>query len=279
MLESSTTTATTEQIHSYIPVPMQLTLLVLFVVNACSAFRVNKSLIRAPRCRTDLGALNELTEFNPTLEPPFNRKLVYSAMWVSLTAYAFLLCPGGTPAAAAIDNDIIQIMIATPYDGQITPIFASIFNAFPIVSILYASLLLPGAKGQKLPTPLFVASSLAIGYFGLGPYLGFRDLKTEVLDENKGKGSFLFESKITPVLMIGCTLFLTYFAGFGAYSGDRMESFIELFKAQRFIQISTIDLTMLALAVSILDLIKNVTILFNHFYPLDDSFMIRFEKT
>jgi hypothetical protein len=63
-------------------------------------------------------------------------------------------------------------LIANPFGGAVNPIFTSIFNLFPIVSVIYSGLLLSASKGQRLPTPLFVWSSYAVGFFALGPYLG-----------------------------------------------------------------------------------------------------------
>ena len=65
-------------------------------------------------------------------EEPFNRKLAYGSLWGLLVAYVFLAAPGGSPEAAAIDNDLIAKLISTPYDGEVTPLYASLFNIFPV---------------------------------------------------------------------------------------------------------------------------------------------------
>jgi hypothetical protein len=64
------------------------------------------------------------------------------------------------PGAAAIDSDIIMTMVKTPFNGSISPIFVAIFNLLGVYPLIYASLLLPGAKEQRIPALPFVVSSM-----------------------------------------------------------------------------------------------------------------------
>jgi len=109
------------------------------------------------------------------IKPP---RLAYALLWVSFVVYAFVIAPGGSPEAAAIDGTIIAKMISTPYDGTINPIFVAIFNSLGIVPAVLASLLLPGSgrlrqsegggPSQRLPALPFVIGSFALGFFGVG---------------------------------------------------------------------------------------------------------------
>jgi len=58
-------------------------------------------------------------------------------------------------------------MIQSPFapENVNSPIFGSIFNALGILPAVYASLLLPGTKKQKVPGLAFVVSSFALGFF------------------------------------------------------------------------------------------------------------------
>ena len=180
-------------------------------------------------------------------------RLAYATLWVGLLVYAFGFAPGGSEAAGALDAELIKLMIQTPYDATntISPVFGAIFNALGILPAIYASLLLPGGKlSQKLPALPFVVSSFALGFFGVGPYLGLRNKRTEVSDSERGRGSALFEFKLTSLAMLGFALFLTYFAVTGQYAGsDRVADFIQAFQTQRLVHVSTIDFTILSLAV------------------------------
>lgn len=124
-----------------------------------------------------------------------NLKGPYLALWGSFVLYAFALSPGGSPEAGAVDSSLIAEIISTPFDGQITPIFVALFNSLGIIPAIYASLLLPGAKEQKVPALPFVASSFALGFFGLGPYLGLRE--RQIAPTEYGRGTRLFEFKGT----------------------------------------------------------------------------------
>jgi len=182
------------------------------------------------------------------LEPP---RLFYFILWISLAAYAFGIAPGGTAEATLVDNELIKKLIFTPYDGTTNPIFVAIFNYLGILPAVYASLLLPGSKKQKVPTLPFVILSFALGFFATGPYLGLRSIENSVSDSEKGRGSFLFESKITGLLLLGFASFLTYYGISNSFGNpiSAINEYIELFKNQRLVHVSTIDFTILSLAV------------------------------
>ena len=238
---------------------------ILYATHNCFAFRVNtvhqttffknKELIATgPRQinnnrPTQLYALvkNEGTIENRS-EPP---RIPYLILWLGLVIYAFGFAPGGSPEAAAIDSEIIAKMISTPYDGTSNPLFVAIFNYLGIVPAVYASLLLPGSKSQSVPALPFVVSSFALGFFGVGPYLAARNLQTEVVQSERGQGSVLFESKITALLLLAFGAYLTYYALTNTI-GDAahvVDDFIKLFQTQRLVHVSTVDFTILSLAV------------------------------
>lgn len=190
----------------------------------------------------------DIDKNEPLLSP---RRMIYLILWIGLLVYAFGYSPGGSEAASAIDNELILGMLSTPFDGKINPLFVSLFNSLGVIPLINASLLLPGAKGQKIPALPFVMGSLALGFFGIGPYLCLRNLKTDVLSQERGRGSAIFEFKGTSLALLGFSLFLVYYALSGIVSdGNCLGNFIELFKSQRLVHISTIDFTILSLAMS-----------------------------
>lgn len=182
-------------------------------------------------------------------ETPLIPKALYSILWLGLVTYAFTVAPGSSADAALIDTSIILKMISTPFDGTISPIFVAIFNALGILPAIYASLLLPGSKNQTLPALPFVVSSFALGFFGIGPYLAFRKRKIDVVDSERGRGSFIFENKLSAVGMLLFALYLGYYAISGSINENGVQSFIELFSSQRLVHVSTIDFAILSLAV------------------------------
>jgi len=179
-----------------------------------------------------------------------SRRISYLILWLGLIGYAFGLSPGGSPESTIIDNNTIMDMIYSPYVGKYSPIFVSIFNALGLLPLILASLLLPGAKLQRVPAIPFVVLSMFLGFFGIGPYLGLRYIKTDISDANKGRGTSIFEFKPVSVLFLGFGLYLCYYAVFGTFDGDRIGAFLEMFKNQRLAHVSTIDFTILSLAVS-----------------------------
>jgi len=176
--------------------------------------------------------------------------LAYLSLWVGLLAYAFGFSPGGSAEASAIDTELIAKMISTPFDGTTNQVFAALFNALGVLPAIYASLLLPGSKGQRVPALPFVMGSFALGFFGVGPYLGLRNINTKVSSTERGRGSIVFEFKGTSLALVGFSLYLAYYALSGLLAdGQCLSDFLTLFQSQRLVHVSTIDFTILSLAV------------------------------
>jgi hypothetical protein len=203
---------------------------------------------RLPLLLRDASSEPVIFETGETAPP----RLAYLGLWLGLLIYAFSLAPGGSDAAGLVDTEIIKTMISTPFDSSnpSSPVFTSIFNALGILPAVYASLLLPGSKlGQKIPALPFVMGSFALGFFGVGPYLGLRNKRESVLDSERGRGSILFEFKGTSLALLGFAMYLIYFAVTGAYAGvDRWSDYLNLFSSSRLAHVSTIDFSILSLA-------------------------------
>ena len=139
-------------------------------------------------------------------------------------------------------------MITAPFDGSISPIFVALFNSLGVLPAVYASLLLPGGKIQKVPALPFVIGSFALGFFGIGPYLGIRTINTTVTNATRGRGSGAFEFKGASMGMLAFAAYLLYYAIYGDFDGDRVQSFVELFNNQKLVHVSSLDFTILSIA-------------------------------
>ena len=190
-------------------------------------------------------------------EPLFSaRRLSYLSLWTGLLGYTTYFTNTMTPEATAAGPAILNSAIFTPFDGTLSPIFITLFFFLGILPCVYGSLLLPASKNQKVWALPFVASSFALGFFGIGPYLGLRNRapSPEILTtSDRDTGAILFDNKITPVFLLGSAIYLIYYALTGEFSGgDRWEGYTDLFNTQPLARISTIDFTILSLAVSLL---------------------------
>lgn len=200
-------------------------------------------------------SLQSSTEDDATLEATLSpRRLSYLALWVGLLAYTTDFSSHISAEAAAVAPQVLNTAIFTPFDGTLSPVFVTLFFFLGILPTVYGSLLLPSAKQQKVWALPFVASSFALGFFGMGPYLGLRN-KSPILPaltpEDRDTGSILFDNKFTPILLLASTVYLVYYAFNGAYIGDdRWQGFLDLFNSQPLARISSIDFTILSLAVS-----------------------------
>lgn len=173
------------------------------------------------------------------------------ALWISFTYYAFNLAPPDADTATTLA--LIQQTVSAPFGGEVNPIYSTVFNLLGVYPAMYAALLLPGAGGKKqsIPAQPFVFGSFALGFFGLGPYLAFRNKNTSGLKSEAGFGNGLFESKLTAALLLIGASFLVY-SGIATPLGsgaDKWADFVQLFSSQRLVHVSTIDFTVLSLTV------------------------------
>lgn len=177
------------------------------------------------------------------------KRLIYTILWLGLVVYAFGIAPGGNIEAAAKDTQLITTILSTPFDGSVSPLFVAVFNALGILPAVFASLLLPGGKGQRVPAFPFVFSSFFLGFFGIGPYLFLREEKPKVSYEQRGFGTAAFEPKLASLCLLGFTLYLAYYALTASPLTESISSYLQLFSSQRLVHVSTIDFTILSLAV------------------------------
>ena len=182
------------------------------------------------------------------------RRISYLSLWVGLLGYSTYFSSQISPEAEAASAKILNTSIFSPFDGFLSPIFVTLFLFLGILPAIYGSILLPSSKRQKVWALPFVASSFALGFFGMGPYLGLRNKSSSpesLCAEDRDTGSALFDNKVTPFFLLASALYLIYFGLTGSYDGsDRWKDYLDLFNTQPLARISTIDFTILSLAVS-----------------------------
>ena len=94
--------------------------------------------------------------------------------------------------------------------------------------------------------------SFFLGFFGLGPYLGVRDMRNTYDTADATRISGLFESKSVSFLILAFFLYIVYgaYTGVAAIGFDKtISDFESLFSQQSLVHISTIDCVILSLAV------------------------------
>ena len=185
------------------------------------------------------------------------RRISYFLLWTGLFAYANYFTTS-VNVDEEVANKVLNTAIFTPFDGTLSPIFVTIFLFLGILPTVYSSLLLPAAKQQKVWCLPFVGCSFALGFFGIGPYLLLREKSptTQPLTiEDRDTGAGLLEFKGTPFFLLFSAIYLVYFALTGDYVGgvassslDRWQGYVDLFNTQPLVRISTIDFTILTLA-------------------------------
>jgi hypothetical protein len=164
-----------------------------------------------------------MTQSEEALEPTFSpRRASYLTLWLGLLAYSTYFTSTVTPEAALLSPVILNTAILTPFDGSLSPVFVTLFFFLGILPVVYGSLLLPSAKKQKVWALPFVASSFALGFFGIGPYLGLRNKSPNPVtlsQEDRDTGASIFDNKITPFFLLASAVYLIYFSLNGSFEG------------------------------------------------------------
>eukprot|EP00566_Odontella_aurita_P027454 CAMPEP_0113595922 /NCGR_PEP_ID=MMETSP0015_2-20120614/40028_1 /TAXON_ID=2838 /ORGANISM="Odontella" /LENGTH=170 /DNA_ID=CAMNT_0000503337 /DNA_START=24 /DNA_END=533 /DNA_ORIENTATION=- /assembly_acc=CAM_ASM_000160 len=92
-------------------------------------------------------------------------------------AFAYARTVGEAPGAS---QEVLNQFLMDPIHPGVNEIFAVVFNLLGLAPVVLASLIMPSARGQKLPATPFLALSAAAGYTAVGPYMAFRQPAVDV---------------------------------------------------------------------------------------------------
>jgi hypothetical protein len=177
------------------------------------------------------------------------RTIAVGALWAAFLSYAFLLSPGRDPVGAAADAALLSQMIVLQFPPVANRAFFCLFNALGVLPFVYALLLLPGSKDQKVPALPFVAGSFALGFFGLGPYLALRESRETIEEEDMGRVARFFNSRLGAAFF---TLPLTLAILFVLLSPETLASvpeYLDMCRSQMLVNVSSIDFLILSLLI------------------------------
>lgn len=184
----------------------------------------------------------------PQPKPLASRNAVYGKLWVLLVIFAFGLAPGsfGDPA----DTELLQKFIANPTSPSaagVNELYYFIFNLFAVVPPALGALILPGSRGQRVPSWPFAAASLGLGYFAIGPLMTLRTPRQAVGVEGDFPARGIVESKPFALGLLLFTLVLPFSSELLAVDNwpAVLTGFKELFDSSRFVCVSCLDLFLL----------------------------------
>lgn len=173
------------------------------------------------------------------------RTLGIFALWASLIAYVALGAPGKDAVSSAADTELLNKLIANPFDTTVPPFFACVFNFMGLWPAWYACALLPGAAKQKpVPAAPFLLGSVAVGMFSLSPYLALREYREKDITQGDLNGlSRWTEGKLNAVFLSAGAAGLFYY-GLTANDGNvaqSLDQYVELFRNSLFAHVTSLD--------------------------------------
>uniref|UniRef100_A0A7S4F170 ADP,ATP carrier protein n=1 Tax=Chrysotila carterae TaxID=13221 RepID=A0A7S4F170_CHRCT len=184
-------------------------------------------------------------EMVPSWKSP--ARIGIALVWLLFISYAFIFAPN-SPESAARDQEIILQFFDSARMFDINAYFFCTFNSLGVLPAVYAALLLPGAEEQRpLPALPFVGSSIALGYFGIAPYLVFRQPRTEVTQQSfGGLLARVLESRLYAAPLVAAAIALAARAIGSADDPAVLDEFVNIFQTSQLAHISTIDLVILS---------------------------------
>lgn len=176
-----------------------------------------------------------------SLEDPVRTAGILS-LWAGLISYAALGAPGHDAASQALDADLLNNIISNPVDLTVPPLFIAVFNAMGIWPAIYASLLWPGARDQKLPAAPFVVASVALGMFAVSPYIALRQYVVDCSSPTGPVGKW-FESRWNAALLgaAGIGIGVMAISQISSDPNAAIDAYVNLFRTQLFVHVTSLD--------------------------------------
>ena len=184
--------------------------------------------------------------------PTININPPYALAYILFLAFAYVRQAGETDGASM---EILQQYIADPLNPGFNEIFITIFNLLGLYAAPLACLLMPGARGQKLPAAPFLLGSMFGGYGVLGIYASTRkpnpspvsmsDLGwfTANILENKVFNYFILALVISAYVTSGAA------AAFISNPGELIQGYKDIFaEGSAIVSASSLDFVILTLS-------------------------------
>lgn len=165
------------------------------------------------------------------------RRLGFAGLWLGFVVYAFGFAPPDRPETF----DLIVALSTGEWEG-INPLIIAEFNLMGIWPLIYACLVIPDGRGQKVWAWPFAVFSFGVGAFALLPYLALRE-GNPTFEGKKDLTLRLLDSRgLGLVLAIAAIALL----GFGLWQGN-WSDFFSQWQSSRFIHVMTLDFGLLCL--------------------------------
>jgi len=165
------------------------------------------------------------------------RRLGFLGVWAAFVGYALVLAPPDDPA---LTRRIVEAGILLR-DTGVDPAVLAVFSALGVVPVVYAALLLPQGRRQRLATWPFVLAMMGVGGFALLPYLALR--REGAVDRGPSWVHRVLRHRAVGAL---CAAALVALGVWGAVRGSA-GVFADLFARNRFVHVMTLDLVLCGL--------------------------------
>lgn len=180
-----------------------------------------------------------------TINPPF------ALAYVAFLGYAYLRNGAESEGASM---EVLQQYIADPTNPGFNELFITVFNLLGLYAAPIACLLMPGAKGQKLPATPFILGAMFGGYGVLGPYAITRTPNPSPVTK-ADLGWFtanVLENKLFNyfIVLVCASTFVTSGAigAFVADPGQLLQGYADMFSETAIVSASSLDLAILTLS-------------------------------
>ena len=150
-----------------------------------------------------------------------------------------------------LDVNILNNYIQNPtHPSGVNEIFVCVFDALGIMPMVLSTLIFPQGSKQGLPAAPFCASSAALGFGGLGPYLAFRapPVESKTQADLAWVTRNILENKIFNILIVGLCVstLVTTFTDSPAVS-EMWSGYLDVAAQSKLVAVSSVDLVVLTI--------------------------------
>eukprot|EP00879_Flechtneria_rotunda_P013154 GHRR01013739.1.p1 GENE.GHRR01013739.1~~GHRR01013739.1.p1 ORF type:complete len:299 (+),score=83.87 GHRR01013739.1:227-1123(+) len=169
------------------------------------------------------------------------------ALWAGLMYYVFFLAPNQTPS---IDSFIVQKLVGLKVDDpfHVNEVFTAVWNFMALYPLIYAAILVPGARTNKLPAWPFVCAAVFLGAYALIPYMCLWSPKQPpeqlppTAAELEGWSKFYMRAAETPWLPLGLIAGSAYWLYYALVAGGQeWIAYIQFFDESRLAHATSLD--------------------------------------
>lgn len=184
--------------------------------------------------------LSSIKEFRVPWKEFLSPNLLFLVVWLFFLLFTFIWAPAAQPSDPGFGDFTIEY-------AKNNPVEWSIFMIVGVWALLYSVILFIEVRERFMPAWPFVLGSFALGMYVLMPYFAIRGVRRKNPKTKKTWFTKIVDSRILGTILAALALALVLFGIITASINGKWGVYGSSFMNIRFIQVMTIDFSLLTL--------------------------------